>query len=95
MRLLSYIFSLLLMLFGITFATLNADAVIFNYYFSSVKISLALLLVISLGIGIFLGFLAMLFNVIKLKKNNYHLKTRLKIIEKELDNLRSLPINGE
>lgn len=83
------------MLFGITFATLNADAVIFNYYFSSVKISLALLLVGALGIGIFFGFIAMLFSVFKLKKQNYHLKTKLKIAEKELENLRSLPINGE
>lgn len=83
------------MLFGITFATLNANPVVFNYYFNSKQISLALLLVAALGIGILLGFIFMLFTLIKLKKDNYQLKSRLKVVEKELENLRSLPIKGE
>ena len=95
MRILSYIFLLLLMLFGITFATLNASPVMFNYYFNSKQISLALLLVAALGVGILLGFIFTLFTLIKLKKDNYQLKSRLKVSEKELENLRSLPIKGE
>lgn len=95
MRIISYVFLLILMLFGITFATLNANPVVFNYYFNSKQISLALLLVAALGIGILLGFIFMLFTLIKLKKDNYQLKSRLKVVEKELENLRSLPIKGE
>jgi len=83
------------MLFGITFAALNANSVVFNYYFNSKQISLALLLVGALGIGIFLGFIFMLFTLIKLKKDKYKIKSQLKIVEKELENLRSLPIKGE
>jgi lipopolysaccharide assembly protein A len=95
MRIFSYIFLLVLMLFGITFAALNASPVVFNYYFNSKQISLALLLVAALGFGILLGFIFMLFTLIKLKKDNYQLKSRLKVVEKELENLRSLPIKGE
>lgn len=83
------------MLFGITFAALNANPVMFNYYFNTKQISLALLLVASLGAGILLGLIFMLFTLFKLKKRNYHLKYRLKAVEKELENLRSLPIKGE
>ena len=95
MRIFSYIFLVLVMLFGITFAALNANYVVFNYYFGSKQISLALLLVMIFGIGILFGFLCTLFTLIRLKRDKHHLKARLKVVEKELGNLRSLPLKGE
>jgi uncharacterized membrane protein YciS (DUF1049 family) len=52
-------------------------------------------LVLTLGVGIIIGFIFTLISVIKQKKENYRLKTRIKDIEKELENLRSIPIKGE
>lgn len=95
MRIFSYVFLLLTMLLGITFSALNANHVLFNYYFGSKQIPLALLLVITFGVGIFTSLLVAVFSMLKLKKENYHLRSRLKIVEKELENLRYLPLKEE
>lgn len=95
MRIFSYIFLLIIMLFGITFATLNAEQVVFNYYFATKQISLALLLVFSFGIGILVGLIFTAISIFKAKAENHRLKSRLKIAEKEIENLRALPLKGE
>lgn len=95
MRIFSYIFLLIIMLFGITFAVLNADQVVFNYYFSTKQISLALLMVFALGIGILVGFIFTAISIFTAKTENRRLKSRLKIAEKEIENLRALPLKGE
>lgn len=95
MRIFSYILLLIITLFGVTFSTLNATPVLFNYYLGSRPISLALLLVFSFGAGILLGIIFSIFPLIKLKKDNYQLKSHLKVVEKELENLRSLPLKAE
>jgi putative membrane protein len=83
------------MVLGLIFAILNSAQVSFNYYLGVKQISLSLLLVLTLGVGIIIGFIFTLISVIKQKKENYRLKTRIKDIEKELENLRSIPIKGE
>ena len=95
MRIFSYIFFLLIMLFGITFAVLNANQVAFNYYFAIKQISLALLLVFSFGIGILIGFIFTAVSILKAKAESRRLKSRLKVAEKEIENLRAIPIKGE
>lgn len=94
MRILSYIIFLLLFLLGLAFAFLNHNIVTFNYYFGSKQIPLSLLLVFSFGVGILFGFLSHIFYWIKLKAENIYLKSRLKNAEKEVNNLRSLPLKG-
>lgn len=95
MRVISYIFLLILMVFGLTFAALNSTSVIFNYYLGSKQIPLSLLLVFAFGLGILIGFVFTLLPVIKLKGENIRLKSRIKIAEQEIENLRSIPIKGE
>ena len=94
MRIFSFLIFLLLFGLGITFAFLNHNHVVFNYYFAQKDISLSLLLIFSLGIGILLGFLFTIFCWLKVKAENMRLKSRCKEAEKEISNLRSLPING-
>lgn len=95
MRVFSYAVLLIIMILGLVFAILNSGQVVFNYYLGTLQISLSLLLVFTLGFGIFLGFIFTIISVIKLKKDNYKLKNKIKDIEKELENLRTLPIKGE
>lgn len=95
MRIISYIFLLIVMLIGLTFASLNAAPVIFNYYIGSKTIALSLLLVFTFGAGIFLGLLLFMFSWVRIKRDNLILKSHLKNAEKEVKNLRSIPINGE
>jgi lipopolysaccharide assembly protein A len=94
MRIFSYIMFLLIVVLGLTFAFLNHAPVNFNYYFGSKAISLSLLLVLSIGVGIILGLACTFFYWLKLKTENYRLKNQLKNAEKEVNNLRNLPIKG-
>jgi len=95
MRSLSYLVLLMIMLVGLTFASLNSSIVTFNYYLGSKEIVLSLLLVGVFGIGIFFGLLVAVLLWIKAKRDNMRLKSRLKVAEKEVENLRSIPIKGD
>jgi len=95
MRIFSYLILLIIMLIGLTFAALNSTPVVFNYYLGAKTITLSLLLVFAFGAGIFLGLFASIFSWIKIKKDNFLLKSHLKVVEKEVKNLRSIPIKGE
>ncbi|MDF3054710.1 MAG: uncharacterized protein K0Q74_617 [Gammaproteobacteria bacterium] len=83
-RIIGYILLLLILLLGITFASINATPVSFDYYFSRSEIPLSLLLAYTLGVGILLGFLSAFFTIIQLKNNNRKLKHQLKETEKNL-----------
>jgi lipopolysaccharide assembly protein A len=95
MRILSYVILLVVMLLGLIFAALNSVPVAFNYYFGTKQIALSILMVFALGLGILLGFTFTFLSIIKLKRENYRLKAKIKNIEKEVENLRTLPIKGE
>lgn len=95
MRVFGYAFLLLLVILGITFAILNADLVTIHYYIGSKQLPLSLLLVISLGAGLFVSFLYMGLVVLRLKSERRRLRKRLSIAEKEIDNLRAIPIKDE
>lgn len=94
MRIFSYIILLLIIILGLTFAVLNAEPVTLNYYFGTGKISLSLLLVLCLGVGAVLGLLVASVPLIRLKKNNYQLKSQIKRAEKELQGLRSVDVKS-
>lgn len=95
MRIFSFIFLCLIMLFGITFAALNSSLVTFNYYFAVKQIPLSLLLVFTFGFGILIGFIFTIFTLLRLKAENIRLKSRIKVAEQEIENLRSIPIKGD
>lgn len=92
MRIFSFIFAIILIFFGITFALLNATPVKLNYYIGTASLSLSLLLIIAVGFGILIGFIVALGAILKLKKKNYHLKNRVQQLEKEIVSLK-LPEN--
>ncbi|MBU0744005.1 MAG: LapA family protein [Gammaproteobacteria bacterium] len=95
MRVISYLVLLVIMLIGLTFASLNSTVVTFNYYLGMKDIALSLLLVFTFGSGIVLGLLVAILPWIKVKRDNVRVKARLKVFEKEVENLRSIPIKGE
>jgi putative membrane protein len=95
MRIISYLILLIIMLIGLTFSALNPTEVVFNYYLGSKSVALSILLVVVFGMGIFLGLLISLFSWLRIKGDNMWLKSRLKNVEKEVQNLRSIPIRDE
>lgn len=92
MRIFSYLVILIIVLFGVSFSVLNAQPVALNYYLGVKELSLSLLLVSSLGLGGFVGIIVALGPLLRLKKENFLLKRRIKQTQQEVENLRSIPI---
>ncbi len=95
MRIISYILLLLIILFGITFAALNSDSVTINYYIGRSVLPLSLLLVLVFAFGCLIGIVAGLWLLIKAKIRNRRLRQRLQLAEKEIENLRAIPLQDK
>lgn len=91
-RVLGLVFFLVLVIAGLSFAVLNADPVHLNYYFGSRTVPLSVALVTALFLGAVLGVVSSLGIVFKLKREIARLRKAVKLAEKEVLNLRSIPI---
>lgn len=92
MRILTCFIVLIVILIGITFATLNSGPVTIHYYVGQHTFSLSLLLVLVFSAGSLLGLIVGFWLLLKLKVKNYRLAQHLKIAEKEIQNLRTIPL---
>ncbi len=77
---------------SLVFFLKNNQMITFDYLVDSQDISLPFLLFISLSIGALLGILAWLPKIIGLKHRISKLEKQMKLSEKELDNLRVMPM---
>ena len=95
MRIISFFFLIIIVMFGVTFATLNSESVTINYYFGQSTLPLSLLLVLVFALGCLIGMLVGFWLVIKAKLQNYRIKQRLSLAEKEIENLRAIPLQDK
>jgi lipopolysaccharide assembly protein A len=95
MRLFVILFYIILVLVGVSFAALNASSVKVNFYFQTVTMPVSVLMTIMLGIGLLLGFLLVLFRYWRLKMDFAKVKSQLKLTEKEIRNLRAIPLKDQ
>lgn len=95
MRIVSYLIILLIIIFGVSFAMLNADLVSINFYFGQRKLPLSLLLGLGFVLGCVLGMLVSCWLLIKAKYTNHRLRQRLQLAEKEIENLRAIPLQDK
>ncbi len=91
--------SLLILLFivailGLSFAVLNADMVALKYYFGEIRAPLSLIIVLSLACGALLGVAATMTIVLRLRRELSRLNKTIKLTEKEVANLRALPLKA-
>ena len=89
------LFYLILILLGVSFATLNASSVEVNFYFKTLSMPISVLMTMMLGIGLFIGFFFFLFRYWRLKVDYLKLKNQFKLFEKEIKNLRSIPLKDQ
>jgi putative membrane protein len=94
-RIISTVFLLLIIILGVTFAALNPGTVNINYYVGQRVMPFSLLLVLVFSLGSLLGLLVGFWLLLKAKIKNYRLKQRLKIAEKEVENLRAIPLQDK
>ncbi|MDE2088977.1 MAG: LapA family protein [Gammaproteobacteria bacterium] len=92
LRILSLIFFIALVIGGLSFAVLNAGPVHLNYYFGSRDVPLSVALVLTLLLGAVLGVFSSFGIVLKLRREIARLRKAVKLAEKEILNLRSIPI---
>ncbi len=95
MRIVMIIFYLLLILVGVSFAALNADSVQVNFYFKTVNMPISVLITIVLGMGVILGFILFLGKYWRLKSEFRSIKNKLRLTEKEIRNLRAIPLQDQ
>jgi putative membrane protein len=81
----------LVVITGLAVHLRNDQSITFDYYLGSVDLPFSFFLVTALVSGAVLGMIACLPMLLYLKKENRALKSRLRISEKELDNLRIIP----
>lgn len=85
--------AIVILFLGLSFAYKNADVVELNYYLGIHWSSpLSLMLLITLSLGILLGFIASLGMVVRLQRQLSQARKEIRQIEQEVINLRSMPI---
>lgn len=91
-KIILFIVIFIILIIGISFAVLNADSVQLNYYFAQIDAPLSLIIVLTLACGAILGMAASLTVILRLKHELRKLDKSNKLAEKEIENLRSLPL---
>ncbi|MDH5325782.1 MAG: LapA family protein [Gammaproteobacteria bacterium] len=76
----------------ISFTLTNSQPVMLKYYFGEKETDLLVVIVFSVAIGAVLGVLATMGLVLRLKHDLVKLKKTVRVTEKEVENLRSLPL---
>ena len=94
-RIIYLILIMLLVIFGIVFAVLNAEPVKLNYYFGSSDVPLSLTLVLAMVVGAVLGVLASASLIISSKREATKLRKSVEVAEKEVANLRAIPLRDQ
>lgn len=95
MRILMLITYIVLIIIGVSFAALNATSVEVNFYFKTVTMPISVLMTIMLGVGILIGFILFIGRYWRLKIECRKMKSQLKLTEKEIKNLRSIPLQDQ
>ena len=90
-RLFGFLSLIVIVVFGLSFAVLNAEPVSLNYYFGYRDIPLSLVVVLSLAVCAVIGFLVSLGMILRLKQQLGGLRRKLQAAEKHVDRLHILP----
>lgn len=91
-RIAKLILVLAVLLLGLVFHLKNNQLIELNYYLGTLELSLSLLVVVVLCVGAVLGALASLPLIVSLKRQQMKLKRQIENSEKEINNLRVLPV---
>ena len=94
-RIIKYILIFLVTVFTVSFTLLNSQPVKIDFYLGSFEIDLVIVILVCLALGSLLGVMAVLGRLISLKQELIRKDKKIKVAEKEVENLRSLPLKDE
>lgn len=90
--LLKWLLLLLVVAVTVYFASLNLAEVTLQYYFGSIQLPLAIVLVAAMGLGVLLGLVAGLGMFVRAKRDHVRLQRKARLAEQEVNNLRAIPL---
>ncbi len=91
-RIVTLLILLIVMTLGLAFHVRNGQLVEINYYSGSLELTVSTLTVVSLFIGAALGIFTSFIAVLRLRHENRKLTKQIQMTEKEVQNLRALPM---
>lgn len=94
-RIIKYILIFLVTVVTVAFTLLNSQPVKIDLYLLNFEIDLVIVILVCLAIGSLLGVTAVLGKLIGYKQELMRKDKKIKISEKEVENLRSLPLKDE
>lgn len=92
MRVIRYFFTFLFLMMALGFALLNAGAVDVNYYLGTSRLPLSLLVILAFGVGCIVGLLITMSWYWRARWEGRKCAKKLALVEKELANLRAMPL---
>ena len=93
-RILSFVFSLLFVLFVFVFTLENLSPITINFLVQNIQAPLGITMLICFILGAVLGLLFSVSSVLKNKSRARSLAKKVEIAEQEVANLRQLPIKS-
>jgi putative membrane protein len=82
------------MLFGVSFAALNASAVTLNLYFKTLTLPISVWMIIALALGVLIGLMMFFGRYWGVKSKYRKTKNQLQLMEREIKNLREIPLKN-
>ena len=82
----------LVVLSTLSFSVVNAHSVALNYFLGTVELPLAVLLALAVSAGTFVGMAVMYARILRLRMELMQVRRSVRVAEKEVANLRTLPI---
>jgi lipopolysaccharide assembly protein A len=92
-RVIQIVFALLIIFFGLAFHIKNDSPVTLDFYVRTIELPLSWVVVAAFSVGAVLGLLVMLNTYLRLQREIRRLTKRHDMANKEIANLRAIPIN--
>lgn len=94
LTIIKFFIAVILLAVGIAFAVANSVPVQVDLGLYLPQLPLSVVLLLAVGVGILLGMIVSVFYFMRIKKENADLRRQTRLIQQEVKNLRSMPING-
>ena len=94
MQLIKLVFIILLLMVGVAFSLTNHAPVSLDFYITKVTLPLSIVILLAIGSGLLLGSVLSLSFFLRIKRENRRLKRQHDAIQKEVANLRTLPMKS-
>lgn len=86
------IFFIIVFIIGLSFHARNEQLVVFDYFLGRKEHYFSFWLFSSMAVGVFMGWLTIIPVILKLKRQNAKLQRQARVNEREINNLRVIPV---